>query len=48
MMFRLQLPPVIGGVMMLAAIVLLTRTLLYSARVNSEDKRLPLGRLDLA
>ena len=47
-LYRAPLPPVIGGVMMLAAIVLLTRTLMYSARVNSEDKRLPLGRLDLA
>ena len=47
-LYRAPLPPVIGGVMMLAAIVLLTRTLLYSARVKSEDKRLPLGRPDLA
>jgi Gpi18-like mannosyltransferase len=48
MMFRLPLLPVMGGVMMLAAIVLLTRALLYGARVNSESKSMPLGRLDLA
>ena len=47
-LYRAPLPPVIGGVMMLAAIVLLTRTLLYSARVKSEDKLFPLGRLDVA
>jgi Gpi18-like mannosyltransferase len=48
MMFRLQLPPVLGGIMMLGAIVLLTRELLYSARMKSQGGPLPLARLDLA
>ena len=48
MMLRLQLPPVAGGVMTLAAIVILARLLLYSARVNSDGRSLPLARLNLA
>lgn len=48
MMFRLQLPPVIGGVMISAAILILTRTLLYSRRVKSHGESLLLARLDPA
>lgn len=48
MMFRLQLPPVLGGVMMLGAIVILTRELLYSVRVKSQGDPLSIARLDLA
>lgn len=47
-LYRAPFSPVIGGIMMLAAIVLLTRSLLYSSEVNSEDNSLPLARPDLA
>jgi Gpi18-like mannosyltransferase len=35
-LFRLPLPPVIGGGMMLAAMLILGRTLVYSSKVESE------------
>jgi hypothetical protein len=47
-LYRLPLPPVLGGVMMLAAILILARSLLYGSQVEQEYEPLPLGRLDLA
>jgi Gpi18-like mannosyltransferase len=48
MMLRLQLPPVIGGMMMLTAILILGRDLLYGTRMKAERESPPLARLDLA
>jgi len=47
-LYRLPLPPVLGGVMMLAAILILARSLRYGSQVEHEYEPLPLGRLDLA
>jgi Gpi18-like mannosyltransferase len=47
-LYRLPLPPVLGGVMMLAGILILARSLLYGSQVEQEYEPLPLGRLDLA
>jgi hypothetical protein len=47
-LYRLPLPPVLGGVMMLAAILILARSFQYGSQVKHEYEPLPLGRLDLA
>ena len=48
MMFRLQLPSVIGGAMILAAILILGRDLLYDTQVKSEREAPQPTRFDLA
>ena len=47
-LFRLQLPPVIGGVMMLAAILILTRALLHSSQMKRQGEALSLTGLGFA